>query len=159
MQHHYIIITLGFIFFLFGHLMHQTCCHIYIIGSFIDKVSIAVIKCSYEDSKLLSKIIATFLFLMGTSKQRNWYANTLMLLMWSNKSPHFFILYVHILQQTKIMLNKFFVLYMVQRIYHASARSLQLLMYRSWLSAKLSTIFVIIFLTCQLHLHFKLIKI
>jgi hypothetical protein len=54
-------------------------------------------------------------------------ASALTMLTWSNKSLLFWILQMKQFSQTKMMLDKFFVSWMLQRVFHASNYFLQLL--------------------------------
>ena len=77
--------------------------------------------------------------------------NTLTLLTWSNKSLLSYILDVRILQQMKKILDKFFILWMLQKVFQIYARPLQILMCLSWLSTKFRPMMDMIFLKCLWH--------
>ena len=68
-------------------------------------------------------------------------------LMWSNKSSSSCILRVKNLLWTKTMLDKLFVSWMLQRVFHTSECPLQFLMCASWLFAKLRMIMDMVILT------------
>jgi hypothetical protein len=72
-----------------------------------------------------------------TSKHTIWSTSVLILLSWSNKSSSSYILHIKNLRQLKRILDKLFILWMLQRIFHTSTGPLQLLVCTSWLSAKL----------------------
>ena len=55
---------------------------------------VVIEKYSYDVGKLLSKVMAMFSSLTGISKQASWYARSLTLLTWSNKSSLSYILHV-----------------------------------------------------------------
>lgn len=96
----------------------------------------------------------------GTSKQAIWSASSLTLLMWFKYSSSSSILHVENLRWMKRILNKLSILWMLSRVLYASVGPWQLLMWKSWLSAKLKPMMDIIFLmrlwySFNLELHWK----
>lgn len=85
--------------------------------------------------------------LTGTSKQMIWSSSTLTLLMWSNKSSTFCILHEKLRRMKGMLEKKLLILLMLQRVFHASAIFLQLLMCAIWLSVKLKPMTDMAFLT------------